>query len=248
MKFDEYGEGQAVVLIHGFPLNRSEWKPVIPLIQNKARIIVPDLRGFGETPPGAEKINHMTIFADDIAGLLDRLGIQKVILAGHSMGGYISLAFWNKYSARLAGIILVASQPAGDTEERRKSRLMQVEGVQARGAVDIADSMKERLSSDTWVQEVCYQMMIKTSPEVIVATLQGLAAREDFQSRITEITTPVCVLAGRKDKMVPIDRATQVARDFPNGWLVEAKNSGHMPMLEQPEAVAEAVSQMLERV
>ncbi len=110
------------MLIHGFPLDHTSWNEVATLLENDFDLILPDLRGFGQSTT-VETPYTMSDMADDLAGLLDHLGIEKVALAGHSMGGYVALAFAKKYPQRVSGLGLVASQAAADSPERKAATL-----------------------------------------------------------------------------------------------------------------------------
>src|SRR5512144_1307135 len=118
LAYEEHGEGTPVILTHGFPLNRSIWYPVVPKLSEKVHLILPDLRGHGQSPV-PEGVYSMRLLAEDLRALMDQLNIEKVVLAGHSMGGYVSLAFARAYPGRLAGLALVATQAAADSPERR---------------------------------------------------------------------------------------------------------------------------------
>src|SRR5690349_4074835 len=121
MAYSRHGEGTPLVLIHGYPLDHSIWQDLLPLLQGEFEVILPDLRGFGMSAATAAPYG-MTHMADDIAGLLDRLEIETAAVAGHSMGGYVALAFAGKYPQRLSGLGLVASQTLADPPERKQGR------------------------------------------------------------------------------------------------------------------------------
>ena len=118
--YKEYGQGTPVIFLHGFPFDHSIWEPLVPLLSKDARMILPDLRGFGRSPV-TEDIYSMRLLAEDVLHLMDHLKIEKAVLVGHSMGGYVSLAFAHAYPGRLLGLGLVATQAAADGPERRQS-------------------------------------------------------------------------------------------------------------------------------
>src|SRR5215510_5338808 len=121
LAYTRHGEGTPLVLLHGYPLDGSIWSKVVPLLEYQFDIIVPDLRGFGESTT-MDTPYTMDTFASDIAELLDHLGIQKTVIVGHSMGGYVALAFARLYTERVIGLGLVSSQAAADTLERKQGR------------------------------------------------------------------------------------------------------------------------------
>src|SRR5438045_567393 len=121
LTYTRHGAGTPLVLLHGYPLDGSVWSEVVPLLQDRFDLIIPDLRGFGES--SREVAPHsLDDYASDIAGLLDRLNIQKTAIAGHSMGGYVALAFARLYPERVSALGLVSSQAAADTPERKQGR------------------------------------------------------------------------------------------------------------------------------
>src|SRR6266545_4584990 len=117
LAYERRGTGTPLVLLHGYPLDHHLWDEVAPLLEDTFELIIPDLRGFGESST-IDSFYAMEDFAADIAALLDHLEIQKAGLAGHSMGGYIALAFARLYSERLTGLGLVASQAMADAPDR----------------------------------------------------------------------------------------------------------------------------------
>ena len=122
LNFEISGEGKAIVLVHGFPLNRKIWEPQIPvLVKAGYQVITPDLRGFGESDAPFDGYS-MDLFADDVAALLDYLKIERAIVGGMSMGGYIVLNFMKRYPGRVEKALLMVTRPGGDTEEGKKWR------------------------------------------------------------------------------------------------------------------------------
>lgn len=244
--FEEHGQGIPVVLIHGFPLDHTIWSPLIPLLKEKARLILPDLRGFGKSPvtPG---IYDMGLLADDIKDMLDGLNIKQAVLAGHSMGGYVSLAFARCYPERLLGLALVASQAAADTPERRQGRLQTASEVERRGVKSLAKTMPEKLSANPALATLLRQLILRADPQGVAGALRGMANREDMTRRLSEINVPAVIIAGSQDSLIPIEKSREMERLLPRGWLVEIPNAGHMPMMEAPEMVAEALHRLIEK-
>ncbi len=117
LAFDRFGQGVPLILMHGYPLNRTIWKGVIPYLQDVADVIIPDLRGHGDSPiPQGEY--RMETMAGDVITLMDKLGIDRAVIAGHSMGGYVALSLIRNYPERVIALALVASQAEADSPER----------------------------------------------------------------------------------------------------------------------------------
>ena len=125
LAYDRRGKGRPLVLLHGYPLDHRLWDEVVPLLEDQFDLILPDLRGFGGSST-VDAFYTMEDIASDIAGLLDFLGIQKTAIAGHSMGGYVALAFARLYPERVTGLGLVSSQVLADTPAKREDRIQLV--------------------------------------------------------------------------------------------------------------------------
>jgi len=244
--FEEYGHGIPVVLIHGFPFDHTIWFPLVPLLKERARLILPDLRGFGKSP-ATRGVYDMGLLADDIKDMLDSLNIKQAVLAGHSMGGYVSLAFARCYPERLLGLALVASQAAADTPERRQGRLQTAGEVERRGVKSLAKTMPEKLTANPALVDLLRQLILQADPQGVAGTLRGMANREDMTRRLSEINVPTVIIAGAQDSLIPVEKSREMEQLLPRGWLVEVPNAGHMPMMETPEMVAEALHRLIEK-
>ncbi len=247
LSYEVFGDGYPMVLIHGYPLNRSIWYPIVPLLQNHAKLILPDLRGYG-TSPAVEGVSTMRLMAEDVYRLLEYLNIEKAILVGHSMGGYVSFAFAQAYPGHLAGLGLVSTQAEADSPERRQARLITARDVKSKGAKLIAESMPQKLTENADIQEKVKQMILSAPTETIINTLKGLAERPDATEWLSAIKVPAVVIAGTEDKIIPHEKADLMCQMLGRGWLVNAKGAGHMPMMETPEIVAEGLHQLMHTV
>jgi pimeloyl-ACP methyl ester carboxylesterase len=179
--------------------------------------------------------------ADDIAGLLERLSVDKCALAGHSMGGYIALAFAKKYPNRVDGLGLVSSQTKADTLERKQGRYKEAAEVEKNGIGSIVDGMVPKLSADIRVQARVREVMTRQQGAGVVGALKAMAERRDAADVLSSIQLPPLILHGVEDRLIPIERAREIKRDLPFVRLVELPDAGHMPMMEAPEKTAEAL-------
>jgi pimeloyl-ACP methyl ester carboxylesterase len=247
LSYEEHGEGTPVMLVHGFPLNRTIWYPLIPFLEGKARLILPDLRGHGQSP-APEGTYSMRLLAEDLHSLLDSLNIEKVILGGHSMGGYASLAFAQAYPHRLAGLAMIASQAAADNPERRANREKTAEEIHRRGLKPLAQRMAPALTCRAELVEPVRKMILKSNPKAMISALRGMAERPDAIEWLAEITVPTVVIAGSEDRLVSPERGKLMAQLLGRGWLVELPGAAHLPMMEQPLSVANALLQLITSV
>jgi 3-oxoadipate enol-lactonase len=247
LAYEEHGQGTPMVLVHGFPLQRAIWYPLLPLLAGQARLVLPDLRGHGQSPV-TEGVYSMRTLADDLLALLDLLNIEKAILVGHSMGGYACLAFAHAYPHRLAGLALVASQAAADSTERRQARLLLAREIARKGAGPLAVKMPASLTKRPELAEPLRAMILQTAPKGMIGALKGMAERPDATDWLASITVPAVVIAGDQDALIPPERGALMAQLLGRAGLVEIPAAGHMPMMEEPQAVAQALGELIDTV
>lgn len=240
LAFERYGSGMPLVLLHGFPLDHSIWMDVVPLLQNDFDLILPDLRGFGESTT-VDTQYSMSDFAADLFGLLNSLGLEKAAFAGHSMGGYVALAFAKLYPARISGLALVSSQAAADTPERKEGRYKTAEDVKVKGVGTVADAMTNKLSTDPHVREFIRPLILRQSASAVTGALRAMAEREDMMLLASTLSVPLFLLHGIADELIPIERAREINALKNDAKLVELARVGHMPMMESAAQVADAL-------
>jgi 3-oxoadipate enol-lactonase len=240
LAYERFGSGVPLMLIHGYPLDHTIWGDIIPILRSNFELILPDLRGFGRSTT-VETPYTMSDMADDLAGLLDHLKIEKIALAGHSMGGYVAMAFIKKYPLRVSGLGLISSQAASDSLERKAGRYQIANDVGQKGVGVIADAMTPKLSADIRVQSFVRSQMGRQTPSAVIGALKAMAEREDFMTHLGTITPPVVLIHGTADALIPIERAKEIKAKFPFAVLVEVNGAGHMPMMEFPNQTADGL-------
>jgi 3-oxoadipate enol-lactonase len=234
------GRGTPLVLVHGYPLDHRIWVKIIPWLEKDFELILPDLPGFGQSKsPDAEF--SLSDMADDLAELLDLLGLHQVVMAGHSMGGYVALAFARSYPDRLLGLGLIASQTNSDTPEKRESRYLSLLQVEQSGVGVIADGMAGKLTSDPQLQAELHEIIMSQPEAGIKNAIKALAERPDQNSLLDTFQAPLLVVHGDSDELIPVERAVEVSESAANTKLVIIPKIGHMPMLEAPEKTAAAI-------
>lgn len=243
--YRDRGAGLPVLLVHGFPLDGTLWQPQLDELADEYRVIAPDLRGFGESAPGAEVT--MEQYADDLGALLDELEIDQVVLAGLSMGGYIAFAFHRKYPDRVLGLVLVDTRPQADTDQVRANRVATATKVKEQGATVLADDMLSKLLSPATVNNkpnlvrTVHAMMSRQPVPGIVAALQAMAARPDSRPMLGGISVPTLIVVGADDTITPVADAEAMVEAIPGAELVIIPQAGHLSNLEQPEAFNQAL-------
>lgn len=251
--FDDEGIGPALVLIHGYPFDRSQWEPQLDGLKDVARVIAPDLRGFG----GAEEAPAtMTMdgYASDVKDLLDRLGIPSAVICGLSMGGYIALAFLEKHPQAVKGLILCNTRAGADSEQGREGRQASARKIAADGMGPTAEMMVPKLlaegtiSSKPEVAAMLKMMMERQRPSGAIAALRGMAARADRTPLLATIRVPTLIITGELDTLIPPKESEAMAATIPGSELVVIPGVGHVSNLEDPQAFNAAVRSFLLRV
>jgi pimeloyl-ACP methyl ester carboxylesterase len=187
----------------------------------------------------------MALLADDLAGLLDHLDIDRAVVCGHSMGGYIALALAAQHPERLAGLGLITSRAEADSAKKKEGRVRLAETVRAQGSSALAETLAPRLSHDPAVVKMAYALIAATPPAGIIGAALGMAERPDRTALMARLKVPALVVAGQEDQIVPLDDARHLAEGLEKGMLVEIPDAGHSPMLEQPQLLAEALVDFL---
>jgi len=240
LAYDRRGGGPALVLLHGFPLDHHLWDEIVPLLDNTFDVITPDLRGFGESTIGDTQPS-MDDYASDIAELLDQLEIAKAAIVGHSMGGYVALAFARLYPERVSGLGLISSQVLADAPERKEGRYKSAADVEANGIGSVVESMAPKFTSDERLQGYARTSMKQQPASAYISALKAMAERVDSTSLLSSFDFPVVVIHGDSDSLIPVDRAREVKSALPQAHLVEVPGAGHLPMMEAREKTAEAL-------
>ncbi len=235
------GDGDAVVLLHGFPLTRQIWDAQVRALSQQHRVVAMDLRGMGASsvPDGPYLMESL---AGDVAAVLDALGIERATLVGHSLGGYVALAFARMYVERLDRLVLVASRITADTPERATHRFELADDAErsASSARIIAEMLEVTLGATTRrkqpeIAEKFKKIAENNDPRGLAAMLRGMALRDGAEDIAGDLTVPVLVVAGVEDPGMPAQEAEQTAASFPGGALLRLDASGHVPMLEVPD-------------
>ncbi len=234
------GQGSPLVLIHGYPLDHSIWDPLAPFLEHNFDLIIPDLRGFGQSEL-MQADNSIVDYASDIAGLLTHLNIRKAYIAGHSMGGYVALAFAREYEQWVSGLAMVASQMAADAPERKEGRYASAKQVMEKGVVPVAESMAPKLSSEPRWQAFAYGLIEKQPAQGVAAALRAMAGRPDSSEMFGAFPFPVVIVHGDADQLIPVQKGKEMKAAHPAAHFAELPAAGHLPMMEQPERVAEAL-------
>lgn len=249
--YDERGEGIPVVLVHGFPLNRMIWEAQWEGLDKHARIIAPDLRGFGESEMVAGTTTVGT-YADDVREFLDALGIREpAIIAGLSMGGYVAMEYLRRYPDLVRGLILANTKATPDTIEGKAGRDKNITVAESKGAAGIAEGMLPKVlapntytSNPELVAQVKRIMESSTVPG-LVGALSAMRDRPDSTPALLEFSQPTLIIAGADDQLMSAADQENMRQAARNSTLVTIPDAGHLSPMEQPVAFNHAVSEWL---
>jgi pimeloyl-ACP methyl ester carboxylesterase len=254
----------AIVLLHGYPFDRSMWREQIDFLStNGYRVAAPDLHGFGEmsdklqfvadadrreTERQAEAyraalgpITTMDDMARDVAALMDELKIDQAVVGGLSMGGYVALEFAKLFPARLDGLILAGTRAPADNEQERQARLQQVEQMFAKGMSGIAEASLPKLLAPRTLAEKpevvarIREMILRSDPKGASAAQRGMAARQNYSDDLSSINMPTLVIVGRDDPIRPVADAEFMHDRIRESRLEIIEDAAHMTNMEQPE-------------
>jgi pimeloyl-ACP methyl ester carboxylesterase len=252
MSYRELGDGpgEPLVLLHAFPLNGRMFEPQMEAFSEGRRVVAPDYPGFGRSPrtPAQPDIRY---YAEGVLGLLDRLGLERVVLGGVSMGGYVALGCMRLFPERVSGLILADTRPDADSEETRENRKNMARRVADEGVeVLIELQMQRLLARDTLennqtVVEKVRAMILESSPNGVVAALGAMRERPDSTPLLGDIEVPTLVIGGEEDGISSPEVMGAMAEKIPGSRHVTLPHAGHLSNLEAPEGFNAAMKEFL---
>jgi pimeloyl-ACP methyl ester carboxylesterase len=246
LAFADVGRGLPVVLLHAFPLNRSMWEPQIAALLGECRCLVPDLRGFGDSPMSGPYT--MDRYADDIAALLQSQQIDRAVVAGLSMGGYVALALWRRHRHLIRALVLADTRPTADTPEGAAKRLELMElartdGVDAVVAKQLPGLIgKSTREKQPGLVDRIKSELVRSSVEGIAGALDAMRTRPDSSPLLAGINVPTLVIVGEEDAITPVQDARIMHAAIPGSRLEIIPEAGHLSNLERPAAFNTAMS------
>lgn len=249
--YEVLGSGPPVVLLHPFPANHEFWRPVSQALVSRYRLILPDLRGHGESGVG-EGPARIEKHAEDIARILDHADAGRVPLVGASIGGYIFFEFWRRYRGRVAAAVLCNTKAPADTPEGKASRLQAANDVLERGTEPFFQSMIPRLLGKTTREtrpdlvDGSLGMMQKMSPEDVAQVQRGMAERVDSVPTLRAINIPTLVLTGDEDILTGPPEAELMTKNITGSEMKIVPRAGHFSPWEQSEQVGKILRQFLD--
>lgn len=253
LSFDDTATGLPVLLIHGFPLSRKMWRPqATALAKAGYRVITPDLPGFGESPPLSGSAS-MDAYADAVIGVLDRLKIDRAVVGGMSMGGYVLLDLLERYPQRLAAALFLVTRAAADDAAGRVRRGDLAGAVRGGDREVVPDAFEKLLFAPGTPQKrpelvaSVRKLMDAAAPEGVAGGLLAMRDRKDYLALLPTFHLPALVIGAAEDLAIPPSHAEALAAGLPDAELHIIANAGHMANLEQPEAFNRILLDYLQR-
>jgi pimeloyl-ACP methyl ester carboxylesterase len=247
------GAGQPVIFLHAFPLSQQMWNEQTAALSQANRVITFDWRGFGESELRGDRF-AMDLLAEDLAGLMNEIGIDRAVVCGLSMGGYAAFAFYRKYADRVKALILADTRAGADNEEGKHARREMAELALQSGAAVIADRMIPRLLAPVTLQnkpaiaERVRAIIEGNRPETIAAAQRGMAERPDSTELLAKISCPTLLIVGSDDTLTPPNEAERMRDRISDARLVVISEAGHLSNLEQPDDFNRAVADFLKEL
>ena len=247
--YDDIGSGTPLLFVHAFPLNRTMWAPQVSALVERCRCVAVDLRGFGDSsvlPPYS-----MEQYADDLAHLIDQLHIDKVVIVGCSMGGYVTLAFWRRHRSRVRAMVLADTRAGADSEETIERRRQLIHVARAEGAIGVANLQIPSLVGKTTREkqpdtfDAVHRMVAQAPVEGIVGALEAMMLRPDSTTTLGTIDVPTLVIVGEEDVPTPVKDARFLAERIPGCRLEIISQAGHLCNMERPAAFNHLLTEFL---
>ena len=252
--YDDHGRGTPLVMLHGFPLDRTLWTHQRIALGRRARCIVPDFRGFGESAyAGPTSVEQ---YADDVAALLDWIEVDHAVVCGLSMGGYVAMAMWRRHPERIRGLVLCDTRATADSDDAKAARNALIALATADGVAAIVPKQlsgilgKSTRERSPEIVGAMQSMMERQSVAGVVGALEAMRDRPDAQSTLSSITVPTLIVVGDEDVVTPLRDAEAMLALLPpeaRGHLERIPEAGHATCFERPSAVTHVLADFLVR-
>jgi pimeloyl-ACP methyl ester carboxylesterase len=248
---DVQGDGHPILFIHGFPFDRTMWRPLMATLTGWRRI-APDLRGLGLSD--VPESYSMADYADDLAALMDALHVPQAVVCGLSMGGYVAFELLRRHSARVRALILAATRAEADDEAGKRRRGEMIALVERQGPAALAEVLLPQLLAPANLTAMPHvtehlRTMIAGSPvKGVVGALRAMRDRADATPLLRKIEVPTLVIAGRDDQLIPPAASRQLADAIPGALFTLIPDAGHLCPLEQPVTTTKVIAEFLEGI
>jgi 3-oxoadipate enol-lactonase len=253
--YNTVGQGfTPIIFIHGFPFDKSMWQGQLDYFGEKTQAIAYDIRGFGGSGSEAIRPASMELYAEDLIAFMDGLHIEKAIVCGLSMGGYILLNALNRFPDRLSAVILADTQCIADSTEAKEKRSKTIVEIETIGLKTFAlEFVKNVFSNAAFTYKKLIVKPIRTvienaNPESVIHGLRALANRSEMCGALSKIEVPTLIICGKLDKITPVEQSEFMHENIPNSTLQIINKAGHMSNLEQPNHFNRAIADFIDNL
>jgi pimeloyl-ACP methyl ester carboxylesterase len=240
LSYDDVGEGLVpIVFLHGFPFDKTMWQEQLDYLKTTHRVIACDIRGFGKSKDEESHLG-MDLFANDLILFIDKLGLEKVIICGLSMGGFIALNAMKRFPSRFEALILCDTQCIADSHDVKAKRYKTIDDIKEYGVSNFNEGFlkkvfhEDSIANKPELVEQLRKVVFSNSQHIICQGLVALAERSETCSIINKITIPTLIICGREDAVTPLDESKFMNKNIQGSVLHVINNAGHVSNLEEP--------------
>jgi len=251
LSYDDVGEGNIpVIFLHGFPFDKTMWQTQLNFLKSNQRVIAYDIRGFGKSKDEDSSLS-IELFANDLIGFMDAMGIEKAIVCGLSMGGYIALNALEKNPNRFQSLILCDTQCIADTDDIRENRFVMINKITLEVTANFNEAFiksvfsKETFNTKKELVKNVHNVVFANPQRTITLGLVALAERLETCLKLDEIDIPTLIICGREDEVTPLTQSEFMHEAIPNSILQVIEHAGHISNLEQPDIFNQHLSKFL---
>lgn len=257
MSFNDEGpdDGPVIILIHAFPLNKSQWNKQVEVLIENCRVIAYDIRGFGNSDSNIDNEEFsVELFVEDLMGLMDYLKLEKAMLCGLSLGGYIALNAAVNFPKRVDSLILCDTTCIADTLESKEKRMLTIKNIEKNGVESFAnESIKNLFAPESFVTNkekiaIVKEMIVKTSAKSLCNTITALSKRKETCSDLQKICVPVLILVGQEDLITNVEAANFMQKNIKGSELYVIEHAGHLSNIENSYEFNDKISLFISTV
>ena len=251
LSYDDVGEGSIpIIFLHGYPFDKTMWYNQLDFLRFSYRLISCDIRGFGKSTD-EESALSIDLFTDDLIQFMDKLSIDKAIICGLSMGGFIALNAIKRFPNRFDALILCDTQCIADTPEVKEKRYKTIDEIEGGGVTNFNEGFiesvfhKDSITNNKELVGQVRSVVFANSEHIIKQGLVALAERSETCSILNEITVPTLIICGREDEVTPLAQSESMNKTIKDSVLRVINHAGHVSNLEQPHEFNQLLSDFL---
>ena len=241
LSYDDVGEGNTpIICLHGYPFDKTMWKEQLEFLKSSYRIIACDIRGFGKSTDEESNLS-IDLFSEDLIAFMDKLNIDKAIICGLSMGGFIALNALKRFQNRFEALILCDTQCIADTVKVKKKRYKIINDIDVNGVTDFNEGFiksvfhKDSFNNKKELVKNLHNVVFSNSQHIITMGLTVLAERSETCSSLKDINIPTLIICGREDEVTPLVQSESMNSTIKGSVLCVIDDAGHVSNLEQPD-------------